>query len=113
MLQLLEDTPLNKEQRLFLKNSVESANYLLLLINDILDFSKIEAGLLPIDEYEFRLSDCIESVVDLLYNQSKAKNIDLYAFVSNRCPVSIMGDAARLRQVLMNLVSLVHFTENL
>jgi signal transduction histidine kinase len=44
MLQLLEDTPLNKEQRLFLKNSVDSANYLLLLINDILDFSKVREG---------------------------------------------------------------------
>lgn len=44
MLQLLEDTKLNKEQQLFVKNSMESANILLLLINDILDLSKIEAG---------------------------------------------------------------------
>lgn len=105
MLQLLEDTPLNKEQRLFLKNSVDSANYLLLLINDILDFSKIEAGLLPIDEYEFKLGDCIESVVDLLHSNARTKGIDLYAFVATRCPATVLGDAARLRQVLMNLVS--------
>jgi PAS domain S-box-containing protein len=105
MLQLLEDTPLNKEQRLFLKNSLDSANYLLLLINDILDFSKIEAGLLQIDEYEFKLAECIESVVDLLYSNSRTKGIDLYAFVNSRCPSTVLGDAARVRQVLMNLVS--------
>lgn len=51
MLQLLEDTPLNKEQRMYVTNSTESANILLTLINDILDFSKIEAGLLAIEEY--------------------------------------------------------------
>jgi hypothetical protein len=66
---------------------------------------QIEAGLLPIDEYEFKLGDCIESVVDLLHANARTKGIDLYAFVSTRCPATVMGDAARLRQVLMNLVS--------
>eukprot|EP01111_Echinosteliopsis_oligospora_P015159 TRINITY_DN5896_c0_g1_i1.p1 TRINITY_DN5896_c0_g1~~TRINITY_DN5896_c0_g1_i1.p1 ORF type:complete len:652 (-),score=122.62 TRINITY_DN5896_c0_g1_i1:1568-3523(-) len=105
MLQLLEDTKLNKEQQEFVKNSIDSANLLLTIINDILDFSKIEAGLLLIEEYEFRLSDCVESVVNLLYNSARAKGIDVFSCIHPRCPAIVVGDAARLRQVIMNLVS--------
>jgi two-component system, sensor histidine kinase len=71
MLQLLEDTVLNKEQRMYLKNSTDSANILLALINDILDFSKMEAGLLTIDEHEFELNNLVESTLDLLYDSAR------------------------------------------
>lgn len=55
MMQLLQDTPLSKEQQTYLNNGIASASILLTLINDVLDFSKIEAGLLDIDEYDFDL----------------------------------------------------------
>jgi signal transduction histidine kinase len=71
----------------------------------ISDFSKIEAGMLPIESYEFDFLDTVESVLEVLYTNARSKNLDLVCFVHPECPRSIIGDPARLRQVLMNLVS--------
>lgn len=62
-------------------------------------------GLLSIDEYKFNLTDCVESVLDLLHNNASSKGLDLYSVIRKQCPEYVVGDAARLRQVLINLVS--------
>jgi signal transduction histidine kinase len=61
--------------------------------------------MLPIESYEFDLLDTVESVLEVLYTNARSKSLDLVCFVHPECPRSVVGDPARLRQVLMNLVS--------
>ena len=61
--------------------------------------------MLPIESYEFDLLDTVESVLEVLYTNARSKNLDLVCFVHPECPRTVIGDPARLRQVVMNLVS--------
>ncbi|MEO5351566.1 MAG: ATP-binding protein, partial [Magnetococcus sp. YQC-3] len=90
----------------------DSAQALLTIINDILDFSRIEAGKLEIKSEEFRPLKIVEEVVGLVTPQAQGKNISLLVDVSNRVPAVLLGDPARIRQVLINLVgNAVKFTK--
>ncbi|WP_233595747.1 MULTISPECIES: PAS domain-containing hybrid sensor histidine kinase/response regulator [Corallococcus] len=109
---LLMDTALTPEQRDFASTIRQSGDALLGLLNDMLDFSKIEAGRVELEEKPFNLRQCVESVMDLLAVRASEKSLDLGYHVSNETPVNVVGDAARLRQVLLNLVgNAVKFTE--
>ncbi|RYZ38136.1 MAG: response regulator [Myxococcaceae bacterium] len=109
---LLMDTALTPEQRDFASTIRQSGDALLELLNDMLDFSKIEAGRVELEEKPFNLRQCVESVMDLLAVRASEKSLDLGYHVSNETPVNVVGDAARLRQVLLNLVgNAVKFTE--
>ena len=102
---LLLDTPLNTEQQEYataLRNSAES---LLELINDVLDFSKIEAGRMTIEPFPFDLRRAVEEVGDLLLSRAQAKGIDLILRYAPGMPARVVGDAGRLRQILINLVN--------
>jgi signal transduction histidine kinase/CheY-like chemotaxis protein len=112
MADLLLDTPLTPEQSTYAKAVRSSGNMLLSLIEEILDFSKIEAGRLDLDPAPFRLRPLIEDTVELLAPRAQAKGIELAAFVDDGLPHCLIGDAARLRQVLLNLVgNAIKFTE--
>jgi PAS domain S-box-containing protein len=112
MSELLLDTPLTPEQLTYAKAAKASGETLLSLIEDILDFSKIEAGKLDLEERPFTLAQLIEEVVELLAPRAQAKGIEIASFVDERLPAQVMGDAARLRQVLMNLAgNAIKFTE--
>ncbi|MEO5353481.1 MAG: ATP-binding protein [Magnetococcus sp. XQGC-1] len=109
---LLLDSKLNKEQRELASAARDSAQALLTIINDILDFSRIEAGKLEIKSEEFRPLKIVEEVVGLVTPQAQGKNISLLVDVSNRVPAVLLGDPARIRQVLINLVgNAVKFTK--
>ncbi|MCY1045998.1 response regulator [Corallococcus sp. bb12-1] len=109
---LLMDTALTPEQRDFASTIRQSGDALLGLLNDMLDFSKIEAGRVELEEKPFNLRQCVESVMDLLAVRASEKSLDLGYHVSNETPVNVVGDSARLRQVLLNLVgNAVKFTE--
>jgi len=113
MAQLLKLTELNDEQADFVKMIEESGDALLVIINDILDFSKIESGMLEIEAKEFILEEVVRSVCKLLENQSIAKQVDLQYSIDPDIPANIIGDCARLRQILLNLVgNAVKFTQN-
>src|SRR5262249_11745699 len=89
-----------------------SGDTLLSLIGEILDFSKIEAGRLDLDARPFGLAALIEDLVELLAPRAHAKGIEIAAFIDERLPGAVIGDAARLRQVLLNLVgNAVRFTD--
>jgi CheY-like chemotaxis protein len=77
---------------------------LLTLLNDILDFSKIEAGHLTLDTHEFSIRDCVKEVVALFQFRAREKNLALTARVADGVPAGVVGDPARLRQILVNLV---------
>jgi PAS domain S-box-containing protein len=109
---LLLDTSLTIEQRQFVETIRNGSEALLSVINDILDFSRIESGNLELDEHPFDLRKCIEEVIELLANRASEKSLELGALVDLRVPGLIIGDSARLRQILVNLVSnAIKFTD--
>jgi len=113
MSDLLLDTPLSPEQTTYAKAVKTSGDTLLSLIEEILDFSKIEAGRLDLEARPFALSAMVEETVELLSPRAQAKNLDIAASVDERLADRVVGDAARLRQVLLNLAgNAVKFTES-
>ena len=109
---LLQDTKLNDVQKDYLQTIKLSGDNLLSLINDILDFSKIEAGKLIIEKEPFVLSETLFSLERVLKGKSEEKKIKLDIRVADDVPTRLIGDANRLYQVLMNLVSnAIKFTD--
>ncbi len=102
---LVLDSELGAEQRQNLEMVRRSGDLLLNVINDILDFSRIESGKIELDEADYDLRECIEDTLDIYGQTASAKNIELLYEVSTKFPQWICGDAMRVRQVLMNLVS--------
>jgi signal transduction histidine kinase len=109
---LLAGTPLTPEQQEFVEGIRSSGEALLTLINDILDFSKIEAGRLELESRPFHLRGTVEKTVALLAARAKEKGLRLAVTIDPRVPAAILGDAGRLRQILINLLgNAVKFTE--
>ncbi|MGB8397225.1 response regulator [Bradyrhizobium sp.] len=100
---LLLDTPLTPEQITYARAVKTSGDALLSLIEELLDYSKIEAGKIDLEHRPFALSGLIEDVTELLALRAQAKKIEVAAYVDERLPIEVIGDAARLRQVLLNL----------
>ena len=112
MTSLLLETELTAKQRDFVETIRTSGDSLLTIINDILDFSKIEAEKMELVQRPLDLSDCIESSLDLLAPRAAEKGLDLVYVMAEDVPRGILGDATRLRQILVNLVGNgVKFTE--
>jgi PAS domain S-box-containing protein len=113
MADLLLDTALTPEQTTYAKAVKTSGDTLLSLIEEILDFSKIEAGKLELEAQPFALQALIEEVVELLAPRAHAKGLEIGTYVDSRLPSRAIGDTARLRQVLFNLIgNAVKFTEH-
>jgi len=105
MTQLLLDTPLTSQQRDWVETAMGSGTALLSILNDILDFSKIEAGKLAIDVQSFDLRRLLEDVAGILSAKAADKGIDLMVRYSPGTPVHLVGDADRIRQVVLNLAN--------
>jgi PAS domain S-box-containing protein len=100
---LLLDTPLTPEQMTYAKAVKTSGDALLSLIEELLDYSKIEAGKIDLEHRPFALATMIEDITELLAPRAQARKLEIAAYVDERLPVEVVGDAARLRQVLLNL----------
>ncbi|MGQ0567144.1 MAG: response regulator [Gemmobacter sp.] len=112
MAELLCDTALSEEQRLFAETIRSSGEALLVIINDILDYSKIEAERLTLHPEPFDLERTIHEVAMLLQPRARGKGIDIIIDFDMFMPTRYIGDPGRLRQVLTNLVgNAVKFTE--
>jgi len=110
---LLLDTSLTSEQRDYVETIHSSGDALLSIINDILDFSKIDEGKMRLEHQPFNLEECIESSLDMVAAKAVEKGLDLNYMVDEDIPRTILGDSARLRQVLANLLSnAVKFTDS-
>ncbi|MEZ5911173.1 MAG: ATP-binding protein [Paracoccaceae bacterium] len=103
MAQLLSDTPLDDQQRKYTDTIVESGQALLAIINDILDLSKLQAGKPLVTAAPFDLERCVRGAVDLLRPTAQAKTIGLTLTLSP-LPPALLGDAGRIRQILINLI---------
>jgi PAS domain S-box-containing protein len=112
MSSLLLDTALTAEQATYAKAVKTSGDALLALIEELLDYSKIEAGKLDLELRPFALVPLIEDIAELLAPRAQAKTLEIATYVDDRLPVEVIGDAARLRQVLLNLAgNAIKFTK--
>ena len=110
---LLLDTPLTPEQATYAKAVKTSGDALLSLIEELLDYSKIEAGKIDLEHRPFALAALIEDITELLAPRAQARQLEIAAYVDERLPVHVIGDAARLRQVLLNLAgNAIKFTSS-
>ena len=100
---LLLDTALTPEQMTYAKAVKTSGDALLALIEELLDYSKIEAGKIDLEHRPFALTTLIEDITELLAPRAQARKLEIAAYVDERLPTEVIGDAARLRQVLLNL----------
>ncbi len=105
MADLLTTTELDSQQREMAETVRMSGQHLLTIINDILDFSKIESGKLELEQAPFDLAACVEESLQLVAPKVTGANLELTYFMDEATPRMIVGDAARLRQILMNLLS--------
>jgi signal transduction histidine kinase/CheY-like chemotaxis protein len=112
MAELLCDTKLSEEQRLFAETIRSSGEALLVIINDILDFSKIEAERLTLHPEPLDLERTIHEIAMLLQPRAREKGLDLMIDFDMFLPTRYLGDPGRLRQVLTNLIgNAVKFTQ--
>jgi two-component system, sensor histidine kinase and response regulator len=113
MTELVLDTDLTLEQRENLNIVKASADSLLTIINDILDFSKIEAGKLELDPVCFHLRGLVEDTIRMMALPAHEKNLELLCDIRPELPEWVVGDAARIRQVIVNLLgNAIKFTEH-
>ncbi|MFT3934108.1 MAG: two-component regulator propeller domain-containing protein [Chitinophagaceae bacterium] len=105
MSSLLSKTTLTTEQANYTETIQSCGENLLAVINDILDFSKIESGKMELEENDFHLRTCVEEVLDVFASKAAQSGLDLIYQIDDALPEQIVGDATRLRQVLINLVS--------
>jgi two-component system sensor histidine kinase/response regulator len=109
---LLLETDLDDRQRRYATGLRAAGQSLLAIIDDILDFSKIESGRLELDTTDFDVVELLEDAAESMGEPARHKELELLAHCSPELPTALRGDSARLRQVLVNLVSnAVKFTE--
>jgi len=112
-LDLLRHSKLDAEQRRLVKTAMLSGESLMTILNDVLDHSKIEAGMLTLQQAPLSLHAVASSVVALFGGNAEAKGIELRLDLEDEAPNWVIGDAQRLKQVLLNLVgNAIKFTEH-
>jgi signal transduction histidine kinase/CheY-like chemotaxis protein len=112
MAELLSETPLNDQQREYVRRFSRAGDNLLTVINDILDFSKVEAGQIELENIEFDLADVLQEAIEIAAVRARAKGLEVSSRIEPNVPTSFIGDPGRLRQILMNLLgNATKFTE--
>lgn len=112
MTDLLMETPLNRSQMDYLKMVQDSGESLLAIINDVLDYSKIEAGKFHLDYQPVDLGECLGDAVKGLGFRAHTRGLELVLQIDRDFPSRVVADAARFRQILVNLVgNAIKFTD--
>jgi signal transduction histidine kinase/ActR/RegA family two-component response regulator len=113
MTDLLKETELDPVQREYVERCRRAGASLLTLINDILDLSKIESGRFELEQLPFDLEDLVARTVEMIAPKANFKGVGLNARIAPNTPCSLIGDPARLQQILINLLgNAVKFTES-
>jgi len=112
MADLLWDTSLISEQREYVRIFRKAGSQLLDLINDILDLSKVESGHLTLESLDFDLGEVLDKTLEMMAIRAHEKGLELALRIAPEIPTVLVGDPARLRQVLINLIgNAIKFTE--
>lgn len=114
MASLLQDTPLDVQQKSYLSAIEDSSNNLLVLVNDILDFSKIEADKIELDHYTFSIEDIVQKSASMFATLADEKSVSIISYIDPALSKTFWnGDPVRIQQILNNLISnAVKFTNN-
>jgi len=105
MARLILETPLSAKQRDFALTIVDSGEALLNILNDLLDISKLDAGKLELESIPFEAEMIIKNACNIMAPKAKEKDLSLTYKISDDIPDCLLGDANRLRQILLNLLS--------
>ena len=105
MIDVLQQSSLTGPQKEMANIIHDSANSLMVVINDILDFYKIEAGKLQIEIAPMDVAGVVDGACESLYQMALKKGVELTLFTDPAIPSQVMGDAGRLRQILVNLAN--------
>ena len=109
---LLQQPDLAPQARLFGERVQAGGAALLTVVNDILDFSQVEAGMVTLEHVPFSLHGLVDECVSLVQHAAVAKHLSLHVSLVDRLPANVCGDAARLRQILLNLLNnAIKFTD--
>jgi PAS domain S-box-containing protein len=109
---LLQKTSMAEEQQQFVNLIQSASENLLTIINDILDISKIEAGMLRIEKNPFSLRGLCNSIETMFYHKAREKNLSFSLNIQDNIPDTLTGDAVRLTQIMVNLISnAIKFTQ--
>lgn len=112
MAELLLSTKQTEEQLGYSNAIMQSAEALLTVINDILDFSKIEVGKLELEQIDFNLNSTLDNCIDVVAPALYKKGLDIALLVHSNVPEKLIGDPARIRQIILNFLSnAVKFTQ--
>lgn len=112
-IEILKDSELKDDQYRLLNVANAAGENLLLIINDVLDISRIEAGLIIIENVPFKIDEQVENCISIIELRAREKGIRIQSRIEPDVPKSLVGDAARIRQVLINLLSnAVKFSEH-
>lgn len=110
--QMLENAPLEGEDRRRLQRLQQASNVLYNLVNDVLDWSKIEAGEIDLEHEPVRLTDTFETIMSMMGEVAEAKGLTLTCDKAADLPHYVIGDATRIQQILLNLVgNAIKFTD--
>ncbi|RMG24620.1 MAG: response regulator [Bacteroidetes bacterium] len=108
----LQETPLNRQQRKFLRTIQHSGNYLLGLINDVLDYSKLESGSFELEHIDFSPANVLNQVYETFHAEAEKKGLRLSCQYDHGLPEMLKGDPLRLKQMLFNLTNnAIKFTD--
>ena len=109
---LIQKTTMTGEQQQFVNLIQSASESLLTIINDILDISKIEAGMLRIEKNPFSIRGLCNSIETMFYHKAREKNLSFSLYIQDNIPDTLTGDAVRLTQILVNLISnAIKFTQ--
>ena len=112
MLTLLEDTEINNEQKEYINMIKECSSNLMTIINDILDYSKLDAGKMTLDLKPFNLKCLVDSINDILLSRIYENKLTYTFSIDDSLPEDFIGDANRIKQILLNLLSnAIKFTD--
>lgn len=113
MVRELSYESLSESQKVYVQNASAASQHLLSVVNNILDISKIEAGGFELESQPFNLDGILKNALTMMRNSAEAKKLYLRANVSDRIRKSLIGDATRIRQIILNLVgNAIKFTES-
>lgn len=113
MMELLEETNINKKQRHYVNTAKSSGNNMMVILNDILDLSKVESGKLVIEEEEFNLIESISDLAAIFAVDLQEKGVDLIVSIDPAIPHNLLGGQTRFWQIIMNLLgNAKKFTES-
>ena len=110
--EVLQDTPLDEDQRGLLETIYSSGSALVTILNDILEFSKMESGSIELDPHPFNINDVVNEVVSVLAPTADKKSLDVKVRMHPNVPEQMWGDAGRIRQVIFHLLgNAIKFTQ--